>query len=118
MQFAFLAIVFGCAGNVLAQNYPMVGGYKSASVTDKGVVYAAQLATKIIAEQEEVDIKYDSVLKAETQTVQGINYRIYFQTLFTTPNDETFFMCINAVVYRDLKNKFKLTSWEEAECPE
>lgn len=117
IQFALIALVLGCAGNVFAQNVPMVGGFKSTSVADKGVVAAADFATKTIAKSEEVNITLDSVLKAEYQVVQGMNYRLYFQTLFTTENDEQFFMCVNATVYRDLKNNYKLSKWEEAECP-
>ena len=117
IQFALVALVLGCAGNVFAQNPPRVGGFKSASATDKGVVAAADFATKSLAKSEEVNITLDSVIKAEYQVVQGMNYRLYFQTLYTTENDEEFFMCVNATVYRDLKNNYKLSKWEEAECP-
>jgi hypothetical protein len=117
IKFAVIAVFLCCAGNVFAQNVPMVGGFKSASVTDKNVVYAADFAVKTIAKSENVDITYDSVLKAQYQVVQGMNYKLYVQSLFTTEDNEEFFMCVNAVVYRDLKNKYKLTKWEEVKCP-
>ena len=117
IQFAVIAMVLGCAGNIFAQNPPMVGGYKSASVTDEGVVAAADFAVTTIAATDKINIALDSIIKAEYQVVQGMNYRLYFQTLFTTENNEQMVMCINATVYRDLKNNHKLSKWEEAECP-
>lgn len=119
LMIAFFAVIFGFSENVLAQNkdVPMVGGFKAVAVNDKGVVDATNFAVKTIAKDEEMELKLDSIMKAEQQVVQGMNYRLLFLTTFAD-GGETYDLCLSAQVYRNLKNVYSLSSWESVECPE
>ena len=113
---AFFAVVFFVGQNASAQG-PIVGGYKDVAVNDEGVVAASKFAMDKIAEEEEMDLTFDSVLKAQQQVVQGKNYRIFFKVIYAD-GGENYELCLNAQVYRSLKNEYSLSSWDSAECPE
>ncbi len=111
-----LALVFGVADSTLAQNIPMVGGYKTVSVTDQGVINAANFATNKINEIEKMEFKYNSVLKAEQQLVQGMNYSLFFKVTYAAEG-KVGEGCLTATVYRSLKNVYALSKWAAVDCP-
>ena len=114
---AVFALVFGIAENTFAQSPPMVGGFKTVSVKDQGVIAATNFAMKKIGESEEMKLKLVSILKAEQQVVQGVNYKVLFQTTYYDGGEE-YELCLTAKVYRNLKNVFTLSNWDSLECPE
>ncbi len=110
--FAFMAMFSGTAAAQV-----MVGGFKAVSVKDKGVIAAAQFATKKIGQNEEMDLTLESILKAEQQVVAGMNYKLFFKTTYAD-GGELYDLCLTAKVYRNLKNVYTLSSWDSQECPE
>lgn len=112
-----LGVVFMCASGVFAQiNLPMVGGFKAASVKDAKVVEAADFAISQVVEKSEMGVELVSIEKAEYQVVQGMNYRLCMQiNVFESiaamedgaDGDAGF---VSALVYRNLKGVFSLTS--------
>lgn len=114
MMFAAAAVLFLCANAVSAQR---VGGYKTASVSARNVVAAAEFAVSDHSEKNEVSLEIVSIEKAETQVVAGTNYRLCIQVkVVEEGNDDTQF--VEAVVYQNLKRKYKLTSWKPDACGE
>lgn len=113
---ALLALLFVTAGNAFAQDVPMVGGFKTVSVTDQAVVYAANFASKKIGESKGIDLKMESILKAEQQVVQGMNYNVFFRSTYVSEG-KRYQTCLNARVYRSLQNVFTLSNWKAFECP-
>lgn len=104
------AILFSLGTVVFAQI--KTGGYKSASTDDERVVAAADFAVGKRAESnpEQEDLELDSIKKAETQTVAGINFRL---CLSVSLGDET--QLVKVVVYQNLKQEYSLKSWEAVE---
>jgi len=117
---AALGVIFSCAVTGFAQKKPlMLGGYKVVSVTDEGVVAAADFAVSDQGEKQEATIEVGSIVKAERQSVQGTNYRLCLQVNIADGNsDEPYEQFVKVIVYRNLKNEFKLTSWVEEDCGE
>lgn len=107
MFFAFLLILSGSAS---AQK---VGGYKSASVEDERVVAAANFAVenRIENNMEEEGMEIDSINKAETQVVAGMNFRLCLTVRLGEDYQQ-----IEALIYQDLKGKYALKSWTEKDC--
>lgn len=96
-----------CGSAELNAQPPVVGGYKKASVSDADVASAAAFAVE--AAQPKKGAKYSllAVENAEKQVVAGMNYKL---CLNVKEGDKT--ENFTAVVFRDLKQKFSLTSWE------
>lgn len=107
------AIVFGSVSASFAQRKPLIlGGYKTVSTTDEQVVAAAEFAVGKRAEEnsEQEGLTLVSVEKAEMQPVQGVNFRL---CMIVGLDEEQ--QPVKAVVYRNLKREFSLTSWEVVE---
>ena len=92
----------------------MPGGYFAASVADKEVVQAVDFAVK--AEQEALQEKKDpqpakltlvKIVTAGKQVVAGMNFKLRLKVKLNAAQREA-----EAVVFRDLKDKFELMSWE------
>ena len=116
MIIAALGVVFGSVSASFAQI--KVGGYRAISVEDAGAVEAAEFAVKTQSKKEEMKMSVESIKKAERQVVAGMNYKLCIEVYYPSEEDETDGVLIfaQAIVYKDLKGKFKLTSWMEAEC--
>lgn len=116
MMFAAFGIVFGCAVTNYAQKKPIItGGYKEIAVTDAGVQEAAEFAVSTHSEKNEVSLEIVSIEKAERQSVAGANYRMCIEVkVVEEDNEDTQFVL--AVVYKNLKNEFSLTSWKPDGC--
>lgn len=108
-------VVFGCATAAFGQ---MVGGYRSAAVDDPQVVKAANFAVKAKAADLPENAALESVLKAETQVVQGTNYRLCLEIYVPSEEAETdgVMFYYQTIVYRDLKNNYRVGKFEESEC--
>lgn len=115
-SYAILAFAFVVVLTFASASFAQikVGGYKAVSVEDATVVAAADFAVAAQTDKTEVEIELGEIVKAERQVVQGSNYRLCM--LVSSGGDEAFY--VQAVVYRDLKRAFKLTSWAESNCGE
>jgi Aspartic acid proteinase inhibitor len=92
------------AGNVPSTGLP--GGYAPAKLTED-VKAAADFAVHEEAKREGVDLKLVSISKAEKQIVAGVNFRLALAV-----NRSVSTRVAKAVVFRDLKSGYSLTSWE------
>jgi Aspartic acid proteinase inhibitor len=101
------------------QRPPIVGGYKKIATNAPEVVSAAQFAVTEVSRKSGNGVKLISIEAAESQLVQGMNYRLCLQTeIEDTTNNVVVTQGIQVTVYRDLKKKYSLTRWEEADCSE
>ena len=113
---AFL-IVFGCAANAFGQI--RTGGYKSVSVSDAGVKAAADFAIELKSADYDAEIRLENILKAETQTVAGTNYRLCLEIYVPseTEGEDGVGLTVQTIVYRNLQGEMKITSWnDESDC--
>ncbi|HQU82837.1 MAG TPA: cystatin domain-containing protein [Pyrinomonadaceae bacterium] len=114
----FLTAVF-CAVLSLTANAQKVGGYKSAPTNRADVVTAVSKALEIKSKETEFNLRLDSVEKAETQTVAGTNFRVCMLIHAYEEGETTQSFYVKAVIYRNLKNEFSVTKWDEADdCEE
>ena len=115
---AAFGIVFGCALSLSAQI--KTGGYKSISVSNSGVQEAADFAVEKKAAEMEQELSLEGIVKAETQTVAGTNYRLCLQ--ISAPSKEegedSVTVYIKTVIFRSLKGEYSITSWEDEDCAE
>lgn len=115
---ACLFVFLGCASAASAQTEPILGGYSKTSVSDDEVVAAAKFAVKRRARTTKSNISLFSIKNAQIQVVAGLNYRICLQVNVKRKSKKTAMQSVEAVVYRDLKNSYSLTSWTEKACEE
>lgn len=111
---AFL-LISGAVFDAAAQK--KVGGYKTISADDADARTAAEFAVQKQGEKQNAEIKLVSIQKAESQLVAGMNYRLCMEISTGEEGEETT-QWIKAVVYRNLKKEFSLTSWKEEDCSE
>ena len=90
----------------------IVGGFRQASKTDAQVVAAAKFAIDAQSKKVENEFTVNEIVGAETQLVQGINYRICMRV--NVEGDEPEMVIVD--VYQDLKRNYKLSSWKAAAC--
>jgi len=111
-------IIFGCAANAFAQTAePIVGGYNKIETSDKEVVAATDFAVKKQSKTQKTAIKLVAVNNAAKQVVAGMNYQVCLSVETIDRKTKTNApQTVQAVVYRDLKGKYKLTSWAIAAC--
>ena len=115
MLFGLFAVIFGCATADYAQTRPIVGGYKTVSVTDAVVAEAADFAVGDYSQKNDVSLEIVSIEKAERQAVQGTNYRLCIEVKITGEDDgDTQF--VQATVFQNLKKEFTLKSWDADAC--
>ncbi|HEY6186061.1 MAG TPA: hypothetical protein VIW80_00175 [Pyrinomonadaceae bacterium] len=99
------------------QRPPTVGGYKRMAKDAPEVISAAEFAVKEQMGKGGGSIKLISVEAAEGQLVQGMNYRLCLQVeIEDEVNNVIVTQGVRVIVYRDLKKKYSLTRWEEADC--
>jgi len=104
-------VIFGCASTSYAQNGQITGGYGKASVKDKEVVKAAKFAILSRNKTERSIITLLSIKKAQVQVVAGLNYELCLRVSVAKGDKKATKQFVKAVVYRNLKNKYSLTSW-------
>lgn len=97
---------------VLAQ---VTGGFTDADVKDFGVVMAAKFAVRSknasLGRSGSHAYKLLEVTKAKVQVVAGLNYQLCFEVKFS---DNT--RSAEALIYKDLRNKMTLNSWDWKAC--
>jgi hypothetical protein len=104
---AALSTVLGYATTAFAQKGPIAGGYVKTSTTSPEVVSAARYAAREQAVKDRAIIFVDSIKSAEVQVVAGLNYRLSMRVIvYNKPED------VIAVVYKNLKREYSLSSWE------
>ena len=114
-----LGVAFGSVIAGLAQNRPIVGGYKSVSTDDPEVVEAAEFAVSERSENNGVSLKLVSVERAERQVVAGTNFKLCLRVeLADEDEDANETQDVKVLVFRSLQNEHSLKSWDVAECDE
>lgn len=114
-----LCILFSCAIVALAQERPIVGGYKEVPADSAEVQEAAQFAVSAQAKKQDAEVKLLSVEHAESQVVAGMNFRMCLRVeIEDKANNVDVTQEVKVVVYRNLKKEFSLTSWDEEDCAE
>lgn len=108
---AAFAVVLACASVSFAQ--PRVGGYKTAAVDAADVTAAAEFAVDAQNKKDDFGRTLVEVLSAEKQLVAGTNYRLCIQSKLGGDEGEMHY--VRVVVYMDLKQVYKLTSWADDE---
>ena len=88
----------------------IAGGYSEISKTDETVVTAANFAVRTQA-QKMTSLQLASIIGAKRQIVAGSNYQICLAVNSANKPQE-----VVAVVYQNLQNEFKLTSWTPDQC--
>jgi len=111
--FAALFIFIGSASKSFAQQeVPIAGGYMQADVKHKDVIAAAGFAATTQGKKQKSAIKVVSIKTAKTQIVAGINYQVCMEISAKKKSAKTAAkQFVTAVVYRNLQNKYSLTSW-------
>lgn len=108
---AALNIVSGNQSTVFAQQRPIAGGYADTSNSDPEVAAAARFAIKTEKQKLHARIALLSIKHAEVQVVAGLNYRLCLRTRIKGKTRN-----VNVVVYKNLKQKYSLTSWSADGC--
>lgn len=93
---------------------PIAGGYADASVASPEVSAAAQYAVKAHSESTHKAHRLKRIVSAEQQVVAGMNYKLCL--LVGEGRGLRHSHYISAVVYRNLKNEMRLTSWDHSDC--
>ena len=114
-----LGVAFGGVIAGLAQNRPILGGYKTVATDDPEVVEAAEFAVSERSENNSVSLMLVSVERAERQVVAGTNFKLCLKVAIADEEDdanET--QDVKVVVFRSLQKDYSLKSWDVAECGE
>lgn len=101
-----------CAKPPAAVGPIKVGGYKALAKTDKGAIAAAEFAANAEGEKTDVAFELGEIVRAESQLVQGMNYRLCMDV--SADGEEP--IRVQAIVYVDLKRNYRLMSWTESTC--
>ena len=113
-----LGVAFASAPKSGAQQgLPRVGGFKPVATNDPRVQEAARNAVAAAAKKEKMNIRLLSVVAAEQQVVQGMNYRLCLKVeIEDTENNVDVTTNVITQVYMSLKKEYRLTSWKEEDC--
>lgn len=84
----------------------VVGGYNSASIKDQEIIAAMRFAIQTRRKAQKSKMVLVMIHGAQKQVVAGMNYRLYFNIKNDGKRQN-----IMAVVYKDLKGKYSLSSW-------
>ncbi len=106
---AALNIIPGAMSGVLAQQVPIAGGYAETSNNDPEVVSAARFAIRAEGRKVGASITLLSIERAEVQVVAGLNYMLRLKVRVNNKTQD-----VTAVVYRNLKQTYSLSSWDVA----
>lgn len=87
------------------------GGYNNADKTDQDVVKAAKFAINTQRLKQRRRISLVSVEGAERQVVAGINYKLCLKVKNNNKIQQ-----VTTVVYRNLQQKYSLSSWKVETC--
>ncbi len=90
----------------------LLGGYKVIENTNAGAIAAADFAIKAQSEKTEMEFELGDIVKAERQSAGGTNYRLCMDV--SANGGDGFY--VQAVIYVDFKQNYKLTSWAASDC--
>ncbi|MBS1792455.1 MAG: hypothetical protein JSS81_01305 [Acidobacteria bacterium] len=110
-------LAFGAAYSAFGQG-PNVGGYQKVSVDARDVVIAADFAVKAKGKELNQTLRVEKIKKAETQVVQGKNYRMCLD-VYAPPakeGEDGVQVTVEVVVWRNFDGTYKLTKWEDQDC--
>lgn len=119
IQIAFIGIIAitssssaagGTVRNVPAQEQ-IAGGYGDTANDDPEVLAAARFAISAQSRKLHARIALASIKRAEVQVVAGLNYRICMTVKIKRKRRS-----VTVIVYKDLKQKYSLTSWTKGGC--
>lgn len=114
-----LGIVYSSMLGLAQGKRPIVGGYKEISTDDPQAQAAAEFAVAEQGKNKSITVKLVSIEHAEQQVVAGMNYRLCLKVEIEGEGDDADTVQeAKVVVYRNLQNKYSLTSWEEEDCSE
>lgn len=99
------------ASPAFAQQPPIVGGYADTSNTDPEAVAAARFAIRKEKQKLHTSISLLAIKHAEVQVVAGLNYRLCMRVKIKGKTRN-----VTVVVYKNLKQKYSLTSWVADGC--
>lgn len=112
LSLAAFFILTGSAAESFAQEIPTTGSYSETDVKNKDVIAAAEFAAKTQSKKQKETIKFVAINTAKTQVVAGTNYQFCMKVSVKKKSAKTAVnRFVNAVVYRNLQNKYALTSW-------
>jgi hypothetical protein len=100
--------ILSAASNASAQ---MTGAYGLAEKNDLQIKAAANFAVRAEGKRVRHSVTLLSINKAEQQVVAGMNYKVCMRVRDGRKN-----RWATAVVYRDLRGKRSLTSWDWGNC--
>jgi hypothetical protein len=95
------------------QQEPMAGGYRDTAKDDPEALAAARFAIKEQSRKLHTRISLVSIQRAEVQVVAGLNYRLCMKVKVKRKTQT-----VTVVVYKNLKQKYSLTSWTPGDCRE
>lgn len=111
INLAVFCFVCSCALVCFAQP-GKAGGYKEVPATDEQVVAAANFAVNIRKESEKAEsLKLISIKTAKKQIVAGTNYSLCLEISDADKAEQAV-----AIVYQNLQQKYKLSSWSLEKC--
>jgi hypothetical protein len=94
----------------------ITGGYGDADTGSKEVRSAAAFAVKQLGTEEAAKVTLVKTEKARVQVVAGLNYELCMEVKVVR-RSKSATRYVKAIVYRDLKNKYKLTNWSLSTDP-
>ena len=110
-------VTFGASNAGALGQGPTVGGFKAVATNNPRVKEAAQNAVAAVAKKEKMNIRLLSVVAAEQQVVQGMNYRLCLKVeIEDTENNVDVTTNVMAQVFMSLKKEYLLNSWKEEDC--
>ena len=89
----------------------LAGAYSETSNDNPDAVAAARVAIQKERQALHVRISLVSIKRAEVQVVAGLNYRLCLTVKVKGKTRD-----VTAVVYKNLKQKYSLTSWTADDC--
>jgi Aspartic acid proteinase inhibitor len=110
---AVLGSFAGISSGAWAQKAPIVGAYADTSNADPEAVAAARFAIKAERQKLHGRLSLVSIKHAEVQVVSGFNYRLCMRVKVKGRIRN-----VKVVVYKNLKQKYSLTSWSANGCRE
>ncbi len=91
----------------------LAGAYSETSNDNPDAVAAARVAIQKERQKLHTRISLVSIKRAEVQVVAGLNYRLCMKVKVKGKTRD-----VTAVVYKNLKLKYSLTSWTADDCKE
>ena len=113
LQMAAIIAAFGLMvfSALICSAQIMVGNFRDAVKTDKEVIGAANFAVTAQSKKQKTSLKLVSIEKAEKQVVAGVNYRLCLAIKSNNKSAQ-----VTAIVYQNLQNQYKLTTWASGNC--